>query len=67
MKVTFLATAFSIVRYMRFDKVVKQTYDREQDTFRYGFIVGPCLLLALLINHRFTVTEVRPGRCCCCW
>ncbi len=30
MKVTFVATAISIIRYMRFDKVVKQTYDKEQ-------------------------------------
>lgn len=30
MKVTFIATAVSIIRYMRFDKVVKQTYDKEQ-------------------------------------
>ncbi|PSC71203.1 ER lumen retaining receptor [Micractinium conductrix] len=58
MKVTFLATAFSIIRYMRYDKVVRQTYDREQDTFRYGFLVAPCFVLALLINHKFTLTEV---------
>lgn len=30
MKVTFIATAISIIRYMRFDKVVKQTYDKDQ-------------------------------------
>jgi ER lumen protein retaining receptor len=29
-----------------------------QDTFRYAFLVAPCLLLALVLNHRFTVTEV---------
>lgn len=58
MKVTFIATAVSIIRYMRFDKVVKQTYDKEQDTFRYAFLVVPCLLLALVLNHRFTFTEV---------
>ncbi|KAL4458742.1 hypothetical protein ABPG75_013607 [Micractinium tetrahymenae] len=58
MKVTFLATAFSIIRYMRYDKVVKQTYDKEQDTFRYAFLIAPCLLLALVMNHKFTVTEV---------
>ncbi|KAI7846116.1 hypothetical protein COHA_000377 [Chlorella ohadii] len=58
MKVTFVATAISIIRYMRFDKVVKQTYDKEQDTFRYVFLVVPCFLLALVLNHRFTFTEV---------
>jgi hypothetical protein len=30
MKIVFLGTSFSIIRYMRYDKVVKQTYDREQ-------------------------------------
>lgn len=35
MKVTFIATAVSIIRYMRFDKVVKQTYDKEQVRLRH--------------------------------
>ncbi len=30
-----------------------------QDTFRYVFLVVPCFLLALVLNHRFTFTEVR--------
>ena len=29
-----------------------------QDTFRYVFLVVPCFLLALVLNHRFTFTEV---------
>lgn len=58
MKVIFLASAFMIIYYMRFDKVVKQTYDKDQDTFRYLFIVVPCFLLALVLHHAFTVTEV---------
>lgn len=58
MKVTYLATAFQIVRYMRYDKVVRQTYDREQDTFRYAFLIAPCAFLALVMNHKFTFTEV---------
>lgn len=41
------------------DKVVSQTYDRAQDTFRTPALVLPCLLLALLVNHAFTLTEVR--------
>ena len=54
----------------RYDKVVRQTYDREQDTFRYGFLVAPCFVLALLINHKFTLTEVQRARAACgrlCW
>ena len=34
-------------------------FDPMQDTFRYAFLVVPCLLLALVLNHRFTFTEVR--------
>ena len=31
---------------MRGHKVVSQTYDAEQDTFRVFFLIGPCMLLA---------------------
>lgn len=58
MKIIFLVTSFTIVWYMRYHKVVRQTYDRDQDTFRHHFLIIPCLLLALLINPRFTVREV---------
>ncbi|KAI4986601.1 hypothetical protein ZWY2020_019231 [Hordeum vulgare] len=58
MKLVFLASSFSIVWYMRKHKIVRRTYDREHDTFRHHFIVLPCLVLALLINERFTFREV---------
>jgi ER lumen protein retaining receptor len=58
MKIIFLATSFRIVYYMRFDKVVKQTYDKEQDTFRHIFLIVPCGLLALLIHSSMSVTEL---------
>ena len=35
-----------------------QTYDAEQDTFRVIFLIGPSMLLAIMINHEFSVTEV---------
>jgi ER lumen protein retaining receptor len=62
MKIIYLVATFSIIYYMRQDRVVKQTYDREQDTFRYTFLIVPCLLLALVLNHSFTFTEVRKGQ-----
>jgi len=58
MKLVFLASSFSIIYYMRYHKQVKATYDREQDTFRVVFLVVPCLVLALLINHEFTFMEI---------
>ncbi|XP_010243088.1 PREDICTED: ER lumen protein-retaining receptor-like [Nelumbo nucifera] len=58
MKLVFLGTSISIVWYMRYHKVVKQTYNKDQDTFRHYFLAIPCFLLALLIHHEFTVIEV---------
>ena len=58
MKLVFLGSSGTIIYYMRFHRVVRTTYDREQDTFRAWFLIGPCLLLALLINGEFTPIEV---------
>ncbi len=58
MKLIFIGSSGSVIWYMRRHKVVSQTYDAEQDTFRVFFLIGPCMLLALLINHEFSVTEV---------
>lgn len=58
MKLVFLATSASVVYYMRFHKVIRLTYDKNQDTFKYQFIVAPCLVLALLINYQFSLLEV---------
>eukprot|EP00271_Cylindrocystis_brebissonii_P019217 TRINITY_DN5768_c0_g2_i1.p1 TRINITY_DN5768_c0_g2~~TRINITY_DN5768_c0_g2_i1.p1 ORF type:complete len:216 (+),score=31.33 TRINITY_DN5768_c0_g2_i1:415-1062(+) len=58
MKVVFLGSSFAIVYYMRFDPVVRTKYDRDHDTFRHVFLVIPCFILALLINEKFTFTEV---------
>merc|ERR1711934_581153 len=37
---------------------VKQTYDKDHDTFRYLFLVAPCALTALVINQKFTIFEI---------
>jgi len=58
MKLIFLGSSFSIVWYMRYHKVVRRSYDKDQDTFRHYFLVLPCLVLALLINEKFTFKEV---------
>ena len=58
MKLIFLGSFFSIVWYIRRRKIVRRSYDKEQDTFRHYFLVLPCLLLALLIHEKFTVKEV---------
>lgn len=38
--------------------MVRQSYDRDHDTFRHYFLVLPCFVLALLINDKFTFREV---------
>jgi len=56
MKIFFLASSIGTV-YLMFFKF-KATYDHNHDTFRIEFLLGPCVLLALLLNHEFTVMEV---------
>lgn len=58
MKVFFITSSFCIIWYMRHHRIVSQTYDREQDTFRVAFLVVPCIFLALLVNHEFSMVEV---------
>lgn len=58
MKLVFLGSSATIIYYMRFHRVVRTTYDREQDTFRAWFLIGPCAVLALLINQEFSIIEV---------
>lgn len=58
MKIVFLSSSFSIVWYMRYHKLVRRSYDKEQDTFRHYILVIPCLVLALLLHERFTFREV---------
>lgn len=58
MKLIFLGSSFSIVWYIRQHKIVRRSYDKDQDTFRHYFLVLPCLVLALLINEKFTFQEV---------
>ena len=61
MKIIFLVSSSAIVYYMRYDPVISSTYDRRQDTFRYVFLVVPCLLLALMVHNLARFTEVEYG------
>ncbi|XP_044734353.1 ER lumen protein-retaining receptor [Chrysoperla carnea] len=56
MKLVFIAASIATLYliYMRF----KATYDRNHDTFRIEFLIAPAFVLALLINHEFTVLEI---------
>ncbi|RWS09042.1 ER lumen protein-retaining receptor 2-like protein [Dinothrombium tinctorium] len=56
MKIIFIAAAFATL-YLIYVKF-KATYDRNHDTFRIEFLLAPCALLALILNHEFTILEV---------
>lgn len=58
MKVVFIASSLAIVWYMRFHRVIRRSYDRDLDTFRHYYLVGACLVLALLVNEKYSVQEV---------
>ncbi|KAK9686931.1 ER lumen protein retaining receptor [Popillia japonica] len=56
MKLVFISASYATCYfiYMKF----KATYDHNHDTFRVEFLLLPAVVLALLINHDFTVLEV---------
>jgi len=56
MKVLFLLGTFITVYLMWFK--FKATNDSNHDTFRYEFLIVPCALLALVVNHEFAVLEI---------
>lgn len=56
MKIIFIGASVGTV-YLIFIKF-RATYDRNHDSFRIEFLLIPTVLLALLINHDFTVLEV---------
>mmetsp|Transcript_13367 Transcript_13367/g.40421 ORF Transcript_13367/g.40421 Transcript_13367/m.40421 type:complete len:216 (-) Transcript_13367:2816-3463(-) len=58
MKIIFICSSVAIVYYMRYHRVVKQTYDRNEDTFRTMFLIVPCAVLAVLIPQKRTPVEM---------
>jgi len=56
MKIVFIGASGATLYLMYFK--FKATYDRNHDTFRIEFLLLPVLLLALIVNHEFTMFEV---------
>ena len=56
MKILFLSSSFGMVysMYLKF----RATYDSNNDTFKIEFLLGPVALLALLLNHEFSLMEI---------
>jgi len=59
MKIVFLGTTYATI-YLVFAKF-KATYDSNHDSFRAEFLVIPVAGLSVLVNHEFSVMEVRGG------
>merc|ERR1712211_170706 len=56
MKIFFISSAAATVYLMYFK--FKATYDVNHDTFRVEFLLAPTALLALVLNHDFSVMEI---------
>lgn len=56
MKVVFIGASVATV-FLMFVKF-RATYDRNHDSFRIEFLLIPTVILALVVNHDFTVLEV---------
>merc|ERR1711994_1238026 len=52
----FIGSAAGTVYLMYFK--FKATYDGNHDTFLVDFLLVPCVLLALVVNHEFSVMEI---------
>lgn len=52
MKLIFLGSTFALVYLIRQHRVIKQTYDKDYDTFRVLFLIVPCALLALIVHDK---------------
>lgn len=56
MKIVFLASSGATVFFI-YSKF-RATYDRNHDSFRIEFLLLPTAILALLLNHEFSVMEI---------
>jgi ER lumen protein retaining receptor len=59
MKLVFLGTSCAIVYYIRYHRIIRLTYDKDQDTFRHWMLIAPSAALALISAHPRTLMEVR--------
>lgn len=58
MKIVFLITSYGIVYLMQFHRVIRLTYDKEQDTFRSYVLVIVSAVMALLFHNFLAPFEI---------
>jgi ER lumen protein retaining receptor len=57
MKLIFLGSTFGIIYLMR--SRFRKSYNASEDKFPIWYLIVPCAILALVVNHKFTFWEVR--------
>ena len=61
LQIVFIVSSCAIVYLMKYQPQISNSYDRKADSFSIWYLIGPCLVLALLINDVFWKTPV-PGK-----
>ncbi|KAJ6590075.1 ER lumen protein retaining receptor-domain-containing protein [Mycena vulgaris] len=56
MKLFFIASSCYILYIMRYR--FRPTHDPSIDTFRIEYLLGPCVVLSLVFNYHFNLTEI---------
>mmetsp|Transcript_11129 Transcript_11129/g.24554 ORF Transcript_11129/g.24554 Transcript_11129/m.24554 type:complete len:218 (+) Transcript_11129:228-881(+) len=58
MKVVFITGTIYLIYMMRYKTPICQTYERDNDSFRYElYLLGPCALLGLIFTEDYTVYD----------
>ena len=58
MYIKFKVQGSKLARFLLYRTLFQATYDGNHDTFRIEFLLGPSVLLALVVNHEFSVMEI---------
>lgn len=58
MKILFIASSAFIVYLMRAKRPYCETYDKKSDSYFVGYLIAPCLILAVFVNEYFSFTEI---------
>lgn len=58
MKIVYIGISTSLVYMLAFVEPYCRTYNSSMDYVNLAFVIGPCAVLALIFNERFTIREV---------
>ena len=68
MKIIFISTTLAIIYQMRYARMIRGSYKEDRDTFRYEFLIGASIIIALFVHERIAdrgpihwLMKVRPA------